>query len=141
MAGTHWRRSRTFGIRATKINHFRQSTELNMFNFGDNVDGDKSNEPPATHWRQSRQSTKRRKLSTVSPTCRQFVESRLSLARSTCRGRHCRQSRTCSTRSTVESGLFLSPKFRPNIERPFDFVASAAVRTGHKKKRNIYSKF
>ena len=47
-AGAHWRQCR--------IRHFRQSTELNMFNFGDNVDRDKlsnSNEPATVDVRQN----------------------------------------------------------------------------------------
>ena len=64
MAGTHWQRSRkdvgySGNIRATKINHLRQSTELNMFNFGDNVDRDTVDKVEragdsrlSTNWRQ-----------------------------------------------------------------------------------------
>ena len=42
MPGTHWRQSQTtFDIRATKNYQLStKSTELNLFNFGDNVDRD-----------------------------------------------------------------------------------------------------
>ena len=58
MPGTHWRQSQTtFDIRATKNYQLStKSTELNLFNFGDNVDRDtstKSNEPATVDFRQT----------------------------------------------------------------------------------------
>ena len=49
--------------------------------------------------------------------CRRFVKGKQSPAR----GRHCPQSLTCSTRPTLSK---VCDFCRPNMERPFDVVAS-----------------
>ena len=86
--GTHWRQSRKDVRHSSEKNYplSTKSTELNMFNFGDNFDRDTGRQSrknrrqstfdkPATNRRQSRQSTlspiRRRfwRLSTLSPVC------------------------------------------------------------------------
>ena len=52
-----------------------------------------------------------------------------------CCGRRCRQSWTCSTRSTLSKvGHFC----RPNVERPFDFVASVYWALGGLRHLNVW---